>query len=366
MRRQVRKILTNLCLFVAALLLIYYLNQPSGTRPTTGIFAWTAVRYKSTSPSLPPALGVCPGLQSSTKPALVVARVSKDDTTWLDKLSQKYHLCIYTADAVVSKTSKQPQIPANRGHVAMVYLTFLIDNYASIPTAGAVFVQGDRFSWHHDHPEYDNADLLATLNFSEAIATQGYHNMRCDWSAGTCGGHVLPQASKKNQMQAKASSADFRTIADALLPGAFAEILGSNTKDMHEQVLLGHDDILRSQCCAQFVVSRESVLQHTRDEYIALRQWLLDGAAPNDDRVSSRILSQIWHVLFIKHELSMTHHHGIELAMLNKLACPYAGDCYCRLYGKCDLQCASAGQCKGQYKLPPNFALPNDLAKMHG
>lgn len=364
MRRTTRRAVVNLTLFGCALLLIIYLNQPSSARISTGIFAWTTIRHKSSSTSLPPSLGTCFGLQSSTKPALVVARVSKDDTSWLDRLSQKYHLCIYTADAVISRSSTQPQIPANRGHEAMTYLTFIIDNYASIPMAGAVFIHGDRFSWHNDHPEYDNADLLATLNVSEAIATQGYHNMRCDWSAGTCG-HVLPQGSMENKMQAKVSPWDLRTVADALIPGAFAELLGSDLNDVHEQVTLGRDDILRSQCCAQFVVSRESILQHTRQEYIALRQWLLDGTAPNDDRVSGRILSYLWHVLFIRHELSMTHHDGIELAMLNKLACPYAGDCYCRLYGKCDLQCSSAGQCRGQYKLPTNFVLPDDWANAH-
>jgi len=363
MRRATRKALLNLTLFAYALLLILYLNQSSGARRTTGIFAWTTIRYRSASTSTPPALGVCRNLQSSAKPALVVARMSKDDASWLDSLSKKYHVCIYTADAVTSKGSKQPQVPANRGHEAMTYLTFIIDNYASIPAAGVVFVHGDRFSWHNDHPEYDNADLLTTLNVSEAIATQGYHNMRCDWSGGTCGGHVIPQGSMENMVQAEASPWELGPVADALLPGAFAQILGADPKDVHEEVLLGRDDILRTQCCAQFAVSRESILQHTREEYVALRQWLLDDVAPNDDRVSGRILSFLWHVLFIRHELSMTHHAGIELAMLNKLACPYAGDCYCRLYGKCDLQCASAGQCRGQYKLPSDYRLPENSLK---
>jgi hypothetical protein len=69
---------------------------------------------------------------------------------------------------------------------------------------------------------------------------------------------------------------------------------------------------VRAQCCAQFVVSRDRIWQHGRDEYIALRQWLLDGsddgvarnaqrgsrAAPGDDRVAGRIVSYLWHILF--------------------------------------------------------------------
>ena len=56
----------------------------------------------------------------------------------------------------------------------MAYLTFLIDNYDHISSAGAVFVHGARFQSHNDEPEYDNAVLLSALNIPKAVEQSGY------------------------------------------------------------------------------------------------------------------------------------------------------------------------------------------------
>ena len=86
----------HLALFSGALCLVLYLNRPQSNKA----FAWTKIRYKTTSTTLPAARGICPGLKGSSKPALVVSRVAADGKTgWLDPLADLYHLCIYTADA---------------------------------------------------------------------------------------------------------------------------------------------------------------------------------------------------------------------------------------------------------------------------
>ena len=89
---------------------------------------------------------------------------------------------------------------------------------------------------------------------------------------------------------------NLRAVSDAALPGALASLFGGEEQ---ASALLGRTHTVRSQCCAQFVVSRESIWQHSQNEYIALRQWLLDGnvyetrqqgrPAPLDDRVAGRI-----------------------------------------------------------------------------
>lgn len=368
----------NLSLFGGILFLIIYLNRPSSESNKT--FAWTTIRYKTSSATLPEARGTCPGLEHSSKPALVVARVTADDTTWLNALSDVYHLCIYTADAPADTKSTHLQVPANRGNEAMAYLTFLIDNYAHIPSPGAVFVHGSRWAWHNDSPDYDNAVLLAALNTTSALAPWGYHNLRCDWSASTCPPSTAPpQGSLEMSMNAALQPWSARAASDRALPGALAILFGGESD--HGRVLLGRNDAVRSQCCAQFVVSRERVRRHSRDEYVALRQWLLDGssrsggdgdsgtayqqnlqsgsAAPRDDRVAGRILSYVWHILFMQQE-------GVDLAQLNRRACPSAEDCYCRLYGRCGLHgCSVPDRCYGQYTLPPNFKLPEDWAATH-
>ncbi|TVY45077.1 hypothetical protein LSUB1_G000545 [Lachnellula subtilissima] len=327
MRRSTRRALFQLVLFFGALFFVLFLNRSQASNQS---FAWNKIRYRTPSATLPEAQGICPGLTDISKPALVVARVTADgDTKWLDELS----------------------IPANRGHEAMAYLTFLIDNYENIPAEGAVFVHGSRFAWHNDALDYDNAPLLVALNVSAALAPFGYHNLRCDWSLSTCPPSYKPQGSLEMSTQALLAPYDSRAVSDAALPRALADLFGGEVK-------LGRTNAVRSQCCAQFVVSRDRVWQHSREEYVALRQWLLDSnGAPRDDRVAGRILSYVWHILFIKAEPDAQgpSSGGIDLEKLNAHACPHADQCYCRLYGRCDLSCTSPGNCPGQYILPPKL-----------
>ena len=370
-RKQTQFRYLNLVFFGIALCLILYLNL-APTRSKS--FQWTTVRYKTSATILPADRGICPGLAESIKPALVVARTESEDADWLASLSDKYHLCTYTADAPLDLSSQYLQVPANRGHEAMAYLTFLVDNYASIPSAGAVFIHGSRFSWHNDHQAYDNKALLSALNTTSALANDGYHNLRCDWSASTCSASTEPQGSIATLTRAKLEPWNIRAVSDAALPRSIATLFGHES-EVAANVKLGRADRVRAQCCAQFIVSRSSIHQHSRDEYIALRQWLLDSknrvsptsprsatAAPADDLVAGRILSYIWHILFLRHEKTA---EGLDLGSLNERACPKAADCYCALYGRCELRGCTSEGCPGMYVLPKGYRLPEDWAETH-
>jgi len=364
MRRTARRALFHLSVFTTILLLILYINRPQSQTKT---FAWNKIHYKPTSTTLPEARGICPGLSSTSKPALVVSRVAADgDPEWLAALAKLYHLCIYTVDTAPNKNSKNLQVPANRGHEAMAYLTFMIDNYDHIPAAGVVFVHGARFQWHNDEPQYDNAVLLAALNVSAALEPWGYHNLRCDWSLSTCPASSPPQGSLETSFQATFVPWDDRAKSDAGLPKALAVLFGSNDGD----VVLGATDAVRAQCCAQFVAARERIMSHSREEYVALRQWLLEDSRV--DLVVGRILSYVWHILFTNRDGFDTEYselgayNGIGLEQLNKQACPRAEECYCRLYGRCNLERCTASSCHGQYLLPVDLKLPNDWADVHG
>ncbi|KAE8393030.1 hypothetical protein BDV23DRAFT_149959 [Aspergillus alliaceus] len=369
MRRKAQKSLTQLAVFGCILFLIFFLNRSPSPAPTPkkrilNKYPWSKITYQ-TSSEVPEPRGICRGLKRTSKPALVISRVEADgDPTWLNTLSGKYHLCIYTVDAPPNPKSKYLQVPANRGHEAMAYLTFLIDNYDQIPSAGAVFAHGSRFAWHNDHPEYDNADLLAALNIPTALEPWGYHNLRCDWSLSTCPSTVPPQAGLSNTFKAVLQPWSARAVSDIALPKALTSLFGPAAR-------LPRSQTIRSQCCAQFVVSRDNIRRHSRDEYVALRQWLLDAgrhrdAAPLDDRISGRVLSYVWHILFVDQSLLVAG-GGVDLDALNQQACPSAGDCYCRLYGRCGLErCVSGGgSCLGQYALPKNLRLPDDWAATH-
>ncbi|GAB7360154.1 hypothetical protein MBLNU230_g7917t1 [Neophaeotheca triangularis] len=353
MRRRSTQTYIHLAIFLS--ILFYILSHHHQTPNKT--FAWNTIRYQTTAKTLPSPHGTCPGLDTTSKPALVVARTTSDgDPAWLDALATKYHLCVYTVDsddAEQRHASPFLRVPANRGHEAMPYLTFLIDNYDHFPSAGAVFIHGSRFAWHNDSPNYDNQDLLTALDIPAALEPHGYHNLKCDWGASMC---PEREAKAQGSLETKASRwlqpYDARARSDALLPGALEVLFGGDGA----RVKPGANDAVRAQCCAQFVVSRTQVWRHTREEYVALRQWLLDSgreAAPSDDRVAGRIVSYLWHVLF------MPQGEGVDLGVLNRDACPSAEACYCRLYGRCGLPgCSSPGRCVGQYSIPPGFKLP--------
>ncbi|KAB8078435.1 hypothetical protein BDV29DRAFT_166367 [Aspergillus leporis] len=252
----------------------------------------------------------------------------------------------------------------------MTYLTFIIDNYDQIPTRGAVFAHGSRFAWHNDHPEYDNAALLAALNLQTALEPWGYHNLRCDWSLSTCPASVTPQGGIDNAFKSVLQPWSARAVSDMALPKALEALFGTSGAGKN-QAKLARAHTIRSQCCAQFVVGSENIRRHSRDEYVALRQWLLDAgkyrnAAPLDDRISGRVLSYVWHILFIDQNPVSGTFEGVDLEALNAQACPSAGDCYCRLYGRCGLdRCVTPGSCFGQYSLPKDLRLPDDWAATH-
>ncbi|KAH9826405.1 Protein of unknown function (DUF3431) [Teratosphaeria destructans] len=368
MRLYEKRALGNLAIFAGALLIILYLNHGSGSQHVSRGLGWDHVRYQSSS-SAPSSQGVC-SMTADTLPALVVAWSPGDgDIAWLERLRTKYHLCVYTTATDNTSAAHLP-LPANRGHESMAYLTFIIDNYDSIPEAGAVFVHGSRFSWHNDQPTYDNAAVLEQLNVSSALRDLGYHNLRCDWSASTCSpSYGPPQASFETRMNAKLQPWDSRSVSDAALSHALSSLFGGRGDT---GAALGREDRVQSQCCAQFVVSREHIHDHTREEYVAIRQWLLDGskdrpnrpknAAPADDKVAGRILSYIWHILFLSTGRDGKH----DLSRLNDLACPSAAECYCRLFGICDFQtCTGPDRCEGRYVLPPGLTLPGDWTSTH-
>lgn len=373
MRRTTRRALTNLILFGGALLLIIGFSV-HGTSSKT--YAWSTVKYRTTASTLPKAHGTCPGLADADKPALVVSRVASDgDSKWVRNLADKYHICIYDVDGSINGDPTQLRVPANRGHEAMAYLTFLIDNYVSIPAQGAVFVHGSRWAWHNDSPEYDNANLLAALNTTSALAPAGYHNLRCDWSASTCPADSQPQGSIEMSLTAKLEPFNARVVSDAAIPRALANLFGDGSSNSPaSDVQPGRADTIKSQCCAQFAVARSNIWKHSQAEYAAVRQWLLDdgpNSAPRDDRISGRILSYVWHILFLPPRQFAPRpaagvHEKVELDRLNELACPSAADCYCRLYGRCGLKGCTEGSCLGQYVLPKDYTLPDDWASTHG
>ncbi|KAJ5323285.1 Protein of unknown function DUF3431 [Penicillium atrosanguineum] len=109
---------------------------------------------------------------------LVLAAMSSSDMTWAEDLS--WPVNIYRADVQPGKADLT--VPVNKGNEAMVYLTYLIDRYDSLPDV-TVFLHGARYQWHNDNPLYDSVVSIQNLNL-DFVREAGYVNLRCTWMIG--------------------------------------------------------------------------------------------------------------------------------------------------------------------------------------
>lgn len=58
-------------------------------------------------------------------------------------------------------------------------------------------------------------------------------------------------------------------------------------------------EVVGAPCCSQFAVSREKVHELEQEEYVRLRQWLIE--ADLESGISGRILEYSWHSMFLPH-----------------------------------------------------------------
>ena len=156
------------------------------------------------------------------------------------------------------------------------------------------------------------------------IKSQGYVNIRCSWILG-CPAEVKldeeqPDPNKGNQLMP--TNAAFKKAFQELFPD---ELVPS---------------VIGVACCAQFALSRAKIRERPLEDYKRYRQWLLH--TPLEDSVSGRIFEYSWHIIFGKQ-----HRH-----------CPNAKDCYCNVFGLCNLECGADDLCAERWKLPPYSTLP--------
>ncbi|KEQ90405.1 hypothetical protein AUEXF2481DRAFT_50888, partial [Aureobasidium subglaciale EXF-2481] len=239
----------------------------------------------------------------------VVASQATDDTEWLAAFFPSWGHNIY------------PVGNHTKGHEAMVYLTYVIDNYHLLPDI-VIFLHAARYQWHNDDPLYDNARALSRLQLLY-IQKQGYVNLRCAWRPG-CPSEIRPHEASVGALSDK-----FGMRTGPFFAGAFRELLPELT--VPEDVGVG--------CCAQYAVSRQQVLKRPLEDYERFRRWLAETEL--ESSISGRIFEYMWHVLYGK----------------KAVHCPKARDCYCRTYGLCDLECHEPGACDS-HPFPKSSMLP--------
>ncbi|OCK95280.1 uncharacterized protein K441DRAFT_556392 [Cenococcum geophilum 1.58] len=232
---------------------------------------------------------------------IVIGKLSSEDTSWVVEL-QNWTSAIYTVDSLTAPL----HTPMNKGKEGMAYLTYIIDNYHALPRTMA-FIHSHRDgyprAWHVDYPNYSNVGSLLALR-TDFIQRQGYANLRCIHEPG-CRNPAKPFRSPED------------VEPDHIYELSLPEAWGKFFEGVEEMAEVPQE--FATACCAQFAVSREQVLKNDLQQYVRLRDWLIETTLSDD--MSGRVLEYLWHVIFGR--------PAVE--------CPQLEKCWCDLYGRCEL-----------------------------
>jgi Protein of unknown function (DUF3431) len=222
---------------------------------------------------------------------IVTPQTQEEDASWIATELPDWDSAIY----MVEDSTAEYHPPRNKGHEAMVYLSYIIDNYEQLPEIVA-FIHSHRYSWHNEQVlGSDAAAMLRRLNLAH-VMRRGYMNLRCSWAPG-CPNWIRPGT----------LTGDHSKQEELLFARSWAEIFPNQAIP----------DILAQPCCGQFAVSRERIHSVPQSQFVLWRDWLL--RTKHSDDISGRIWEYLWHVVFTG----------------DNVVCPQEHICLCVGYGLC-------------------------------
>ncbi|KAL4900195.1 hypothetical protein BDW74DRAFT_182951 [Aspergillus multicolor] len=256
---------------------------------------------------------------------IVMAKLEEESVNWVHEELPDWQRAIYTVNPSKDTLANNLQLktPLNKGHESMAYLTYLIDHYEHLPSTIA-FIHSHRSgfltAWHVDAPLHDNIAALRSLQL-DFVQQKGYVNLRCNTNPGCSEtqkhGHMHnPHVTEAvwTEIFEGTSTPPLNTTEET----SAADERGSDPLRVQaESRALRIPTQVAAACCAQFAVSRDQVLQRPRDDYIKIRQWVID--TDRSDASSGRVMEYLWHVIFGK----------------KSVYCPDQELCYCQVYGQC-------------------------------
>ncbi|KAL3419362.1 hypothetical protein PVAG01_09584 [Phlyctema vagabunda] len=225
---------------------------------------------------------------------LVIAKTKAEDTSWVDENfhnNPQIQHSIYVADDPTAALHP----PRNKGNEAMIYLTYIIDNYNNLSDVN-IFMHSHRFAWHNNIILDKDAVQMINRLSAERVQREGYMNMRCHWDPG-CPKWIYPSN----------LDPDGTKQEEPIIAVAWSEIFPLDPLP----------EVLAQPCCAQFAVSRDRILSVPLERYIVYRDWLL--RTPFSDYVSGRVFEYIWQFMFTG----------------KAIVCAAENVCYCDGYGVC-------------------------------
>lgn len=220
--------------------------------------------------------------------ALVIASTTKDDTAWLSQISpsQNWTIHHYRVDAPLSP---ELSVPSTNGNEAVVYLTYIIDNYDTLPDI-TLFHHAHLTAWHQKLTSLDEVRRLRP----EYVLKAGYASTRC---LSGCE-NIVPLEGGRPGDWSNFARLDRKThlvtLLDAFLDPKKGE--GEGEGRMAAAAVKPMPTKLAAPCCAQFAVSADRIRGRSRDWWIDLRGWVVN--TPLESINSGRLMEHLWHVWF--------------------------------------------------------------------
>ena len=222
---------------------------------------------------------------------VILPCMKEDEIAWIKKELPTVDIAVFVAND--STASLHP--PKNKGHEVVIYLSYIIENYASLPDI-SIFMHSHRWTHHNnDLLDYDAVSMITRLRNSHVIR-EGYVNMRCDWDPG------CPEWLHPTNLQTSLGKQE-----EAVLSRCWGELFPFEPLP----------NFLAQACCAQFALSKERILSIPLSRFIFFRNWIL--MTPLSDYISGRIWEYSWHYIFTGRHVN----------------CPAEHVCYCDSFGVC-------------------------------
>ena len=212
-------------------------------------------------------------------------------TDWIHEKILDLATAIYVAD----DPSALLHPPKNKGNEAMIYLTYIIDHYDTLPDV-SIFMHSHRYAWHNNDILNNDAYEMITRLSNERVTREGYMNLRCHWNPG-CPAWIHPGRIESDGE--KKEEKELALVWSELFP------------------LDPIPTVLAQPCCSQFALSRQRIRAIPKAKFVGYRDWLMRTELTNS--ISGRVWEYLWHYAFTG----------------SSSFCPDQHVCYCDGFGVC-------------------------------
>lgn len=208
----------------------------------------------------------------------IVTAHHKENLDWLKKSKRDVVVCDKAgADPINFDSNPKCSMEINRGREASSYLKYIIEHYDSLPNYVA-FIHGHEEAWHQSGNILDIINRARKEKYTY-ISLNNRIDLKCE--------------NFPDELHA-GETGDLGTRHPAF------RLLMKKWDTIFEPILkIPKPNYFRFKCCAQFIVSRETILTHTKEEYQKLYDFAIDPS--ESDFVTGMALEFIWHILFGEH-----------------------------------------------------------------